>query len=92
MQLAQAHSRTLQTKERILAEHREELAGLQKALLKERLRQKRKLRDRLKKLGREIKPDLDFTLKLRGLHLGGLKTDDQGRDTAPLPPPLANQS
>ena len=66
VQLAQAHSRTLQTKERILAEHREELAGLQKALLKERIRQKKKLRDRLKKLGREIKPDLDFTLKLLG--------------------------
>ena len=58
------HHRSMQSKEGIMKEHDEELRKLENSILQERMRQKIKLRKRLKQNKRKNRPDVSYALSL----------------------------
>ena len=58
------HHRSMQSKEGIMQEHDEELKRLETSILQERMRQKIKLRKRLKLNKRQSRPDVSYALSL----------------------------
>ena len=58
------HHRSMQSKEGIMQEHDEELKRLETSILQERMRQKIKLRKRLKQNKRQSRPDVSYALSL----------------------------
>ena len=63
-EMADNHHRSMQSKQRIMEEHDTELRHLETSILQERMRQKIKLRKRLKSARKEGKPDLGYALSL----------------------------
>jgi serine/threonine protein kinase len=58
------HHRSMQSKDEIMEEHAEELRRLETSVLQERMRQKIKLRKRLKQNKRKSRPDVNYALSL----------------------------
>ena len=58
------HHRSMQSKEGIMQEHDEEMKRLETSILQERMRQKIKLRKRLKQNKRNSRPDVSYALSL----------------------------
>ena len=58
------HHRSMQSKDQIMEEHAEELRRLETSVLQERMRQKIKLRKRLKQNKRNTRPDVNYALSL----------------------------
>ena len=63
--MAVQHYRSMQSKEQIMEEHEEELRHLETSILQERMRQKIKLRKRLRKQkNKQTRPDISYALSL----------------------------
>jgi hypothetical protein len=62
--MADSHHRSMQSKEGIMQEHDEELKRLETSILQERMRQKIKLRKRLKNNKKQSRPDVSYALSL----------------------------
>ena len=63
--MAVQHHRSMQSKEKIMEEHEDELRHLETSILQERMRQKIKLRKRLKaQKNKQTRPDITYALSL----------------------------
>ena len=62
--MTDSHHRSMQSKEGIMQEHDAELKRLETSILQERMRQKIKLRKRLKQNKRKSRPDVSYALSL----------------------------
>jgi serine/threonine protein kinase len=77
--MAVQHHRSMQSKERIMEEHEDELRHLETSILQERMRQKIKLRKRLKmQKNKQTRPDITYALSLLNNPPKELKTSSGG--------------
>ena len=77
--MAVQHHRSMQSKERIMEEHEDELRHLETSILQERMRQKIKRRKRLKmQKNKQTRPDITYALSLLNNPPKELKTSSGG--------------